>query len=103
MILNGAKFLHVLVFIDALNRVQSCQRKVRATLTSPRVARQAPGDWGGRAWPQHHRLLLLRNTDGDSEEKETPWEYAQHLQEPTRIFHGVPRVTPAKIIDKIIS
>ena len=30
------------------------------------------------------------NTDGDSGEKETLWEYAQHLQEPTGIFHWDP-------------
>ena len=38
------------------------------------------------------------NTDEDFKEKETLWEYSQHLQEPTGIFHGVPGVTPAKII-----
>ena len=40
---------------------------------------------------------LSANTDGDTEERETLWEYSQHLQEPTGIFHGVPGVTPAKI------
>ena len=38
------------------------------------------------------------NTDEDFKEKETLWEYSQHLQEPTKIFHGVPGVTPAKKI-----
>ena len=40
---------------------------------------------------------LSANTDGNTEEKETLWEYSLHLQEPTGIFHGVPGVTPAKI------
>ena len=40
---------------------------------------------------------LSANTDGNTEKKETLWEYSQHLQEPTGIFHGVPGVTPAKI------
>ena len=41
------------------------------------------------------------NTDWDYEGKETLWEYAHHHQEHTRIFNGVPGVTPAKIIDKM--
>ena len=41
------------------------------------------------------------NTDRDYEEKESLWEYAHHHQEHTRIFNGVPGVTPAKIIDKM--
>ena len=41
------------------------------------------------------------NTDRDYEEKESLWEYAHHLQEHTGIFHGVPGVTPAKLIDKM--
>ena len=48
-----------LVFINALNGVQSCQSKLRATLTSPCVGR-APGDCGVRARSRHHRVLLLR-------------------------------------------
>ena len=78
-----------LVFIDALNGVQFCQRKVRATLTSPCVG-QAPAIAGDEPVRDTTGFSFSANTDGDSGEKETLWEYAQHLQEPTGIFHGDP-------------
>jgi len=69
-------------------------------LASPRVGR-APGDAEGETGLGTISFSFSANTDRDYEEKESLWEYAHHHQEHTRIFNGVPGVTPAKIIDKM--
>ena len=67
---------------------------------SPRVGR-APGDAEGETGLGTISFSFSANTDRDYKEKGTLWEYAHHLQEHTGIFHGVPGLTPAKIIDKM--
>ena len=65
----------------------------------PRASRwPSPGGLRGTSLADTICFSCSANTDVNPEEKETLWEYAQHLQEPTGIFHGVPGVTPAKII-----